>query len=964
MNSVSKNRNSIYIHKQEKWPEYSYADIYENICKLGTYLINAGIKPDCGRRVAICLSRTPEYVISFLACLLYGYCAVLLEDTYPEKRIEYILRDSGTEILIDTELIKTVLAGTYEIRKPSLEADEMTDAVITYTSGSTGNPKGVVHGQLDIADAVKRIAKCTELSSSDIVSAAAPFPFVTHFFDLLAPFVSGSGVVIASAEIRMDASKLAAFHRYHRVTAALIPPKVLRIYRKTTDTLRLVITTGEKIYDVSPNGYRLLALYGQTEMYGVTTFDIDRPYDLTPIGKPLDGVNAYILDADGKETAEGELCFSGSFFKGYLNDPEKTGHTLVKNPFKNLDGHPYMVRTGDIGRRLEDGNLVLLNRKDWMIKINGMRVEPGEVECTLRKMDGIRDAVVKSFEEDSHRVFLCAYYIAGPGTDLAADNIRAFLGSRLPPYMIPSFFIKMDAFPLNANGKVNRLALVKPDISSFLKEYVAPENPIQKRVCSAFAKVLSLDRVGITDDFFALGGDSIKVMAAAEELTDLPCNVRIIYKYRTPEKVSEAIENLEFLDRISEPEAERAKSLNPAIIPYQRYYIDYQLYAPKKTGTLMPFYLKIPSSKYSAEDIASALEKVLKHFAIFGTVFEFGRDGALRLSYRPERIQPVEIAVTSEKEAMAWCVADVKRPMPIRNELPYRIRLFVCEDKYILYLIFQHFLMDGTSQMNMLKALMDTLEGKNLWVDAYYYYLDMLENTHKLPEYRQKLGELSRVYFNDQYDKLPRFDHRTENRENITRYYQIAVPYSELAKKAEEKHISFGRLLNAAGLLALREYNGSDKVQICWIYTGRSEKWMEDIIGLTMAAIPIAIDFTATNSIDELLEEIKRQDGEIIPYATLSPALEKNSPVQNDCLTMIYEGGLKYPENIFENASEEYLFTYRTSAPNAMNCVFLPSPAENIAILCININAGVYREETAAAFEKLVEKYMLLILGL
>ena len=964
LKSAMQNSKNIFIHKQENWPEYSYADAYENICRIGTALTAAGITPDCGKRVAICLGRTPEYVFSFLACLMYGYCAVLLDDTYPEKRKEYILQSSGAEVLINAEFIKAVSVSTCERRPPLLQAEESTDAVITFTSGSTGLPKGVQHNQRGVADAVRRLIKYTELCPADIISADAPFPFVVHVFELLAPFVSGAGIVIASGEIRADAVKLADFHKCCKATAAFIPPSVLRIYKKTSDSLHLVLTGSEKVCSIVPDGYRLVSIYGQSETYPVTCFTIEKLYDVAPVGKPLEGVNAYILDESGKETAEGELCVSGNFFTGYLNDPEKTEKTLIKNPFESIDGYPYLTCTGDIVRRLKDGNILLLNRKDWMVKINGMRVEPGEIEITIREMDGICDAVVKSFEDDSHSVSLCAYYIVRSGAEIAADDIREYLRARLPYYMIPLFFVKMDAFPLNHHGKVNRLVLEKPDAASLSEEYAAPKNPVQERICNVFAKVLSLDRIGITDNFFALGGDSIKVMAAAKELDDLSVSVRTIYKYKTPEKISEGINRRESPECISEADAEQAKSQNPRIIPYQRHYIDYQLYAPKKTGALVPFYLKIPAPKYSAEEIASAIETVLRHFAVFGTVFEFGDDGELRLFYKPEYIEPVEIVKMPEAEALAWCTENVKKTVPIIGALPYRIRLFVCEDKYIFYMICQHALLDGSSQMNMLKAVIDTLEGKPLWEDTYYYYLEALEKSYTLPECRAKLEELSGVYFREDYDRLPKNDHTTDDKALIGRHYKMAVSYRELVKKAEAKDISLGCLFNAAGLLALKEYNKSDKVQLCWIYSGRYEEWIQKIIGITMTAIPVAINFNVTDSVEKLIEEIKRQESETIPYATLSPALEKNSPGLNDSLTMIYEGELKYPDNIFENAAEENLFPLRSGAPNAMECVLLPSPAEDSVTVCMNINTGLYDEDTAAKFEKLVEKNMLRILGI
>ena len=159
MEAAIQNSSNIFINKHLGQPKYTFADMYDNICRIGTYLSLLGIAPDVGNRVAICLGRTPEYIISFLACLLYGYCAVLVEDTYPKKRIDYILEDSEAKVLINTDFLQKVSVRVTKIIPPLLKATESTDAVITYTSGSTGNPKGVLQHQRSVAEAVRRLNK-------------------------------------------------------------------------------------------------------------------------------------------------------------------------------------------------------------------------------------------------------------------------------------------------------------------------------------------------------------------------------------------------------------------------------------------------------------------------------------------------------------------------------------------------------------------------------------------------------------------------------------------------------------------------------------------------------------------------------------------------------------------------------------------------------------------------------------
>ncbi|MCQ2397833.1 MAG: AMP-binding protein [Sphaerochaetaceae bacterium] len=912
-----------------------------------------------GTAVPVMMQRDAFSIAAEIGVLKAGAAFVPVIPSYPEERIDYIMNDCGAKLLIDDRFYEDLPEFDSEF-EPVSPCEEMV--MIIYTSGSTGHPKGVVYDLPAYNETVQRMSGYLAEVDPIIFGGFAPMSFGMHFLEYPAVLNCGGTTHILSDDVRKNPEKLEQYYKNNRISVGFLSPWLFSLFKNNLPDLKKVVFAGEKIFNIDPENYAVDVCYGMTEALDITNYRIDAPTKKAFIGTATQGTEVFLLDDQGKDAGflrEGEICAKGIYPKRYLNLPDET-----RNTFEETDDGEVIVHTGDIGIRHENGIIEFINRKDLMVKINGMRVDPSETEASILQMEGISGVAVKSFEDDTDKVFLCAYYTTEAETDIDADRIRAFLKNKLPYYMIPSFFVKMKSLPLNNSGKLDRFALKKPEISSFLSEYVAPENPIQERICNVFAEVLFIHKIGITDDFFSLGGDSVKVMTAASKLYDVHVTVKMIYKYRTPEKIADATKHLEFIEDISEEDAEKAKNSNPAIIPYQRHYIDYQLYAPKGNGGFIPFYLEIPEPRYTASEIASALEKVLKHFAVFGTVFEYGNDGELRLFYKPEYIKPVEIVESSENDAFDWCMKDFQKVAPVIGRLQYRIRLFVCEGKYILYMVFQHFIMDGASLINMLKALMDTLEGKRLWVDTYYYYLEVLEKTYKLPDYQNKQKEFLRLYFSNGYERLPKFDRFTKNGKHENIWSKISVPYSDFMRKAEAKDISIGNLFNAAGLLALKEYNGSDKVQLCWIYTGRYEEWMKKIVGITMTALPIAIDFSVTGSIDKLLKEINRQNSENIPYATLSPSLMNNSPVLNDSLTMIYESVLKYPDNLFENSSEKnsFFYSHRTSLSNTMECVLYPSYADDSVSICTNINTGVYKKETAEVFGKLVEKYMLRIL--
>ena len=316
------------------------------------------------------------------------------------------------------------------------------------------------------------------------------------------------------------------------MTHTFISPAVLANFHNRSKSLKVVFTGSEKLVNqCSRDGYLLYNNYGMTETLGTLLhFKVDKPYESTPVGVPNqeDGTELMLVGEDGKPVAEGEegeLVVKGCFCKGYYKDPERTAQLYQ-------DG---WLHTNDILRRLPDGNYVYVNRKDWMVKINGQRVEPGEVEQAIQRIDGVTKAmvkingqrvepgeveqaiqridgvtkaIVKGFDGKTGSQYLCGYYTSDG--DITPEAIRNTLAESLPPYMVPLHIVKVDKFSFLPNGKVNRKALLPPDSSELLSNYVAPTNEVERTLCEAFAQALGMEQVGIDDDFFMLGGDSIR----------------------------------------------------------------------------------------------------------------------------------------------------------------------------------------------------------------------------------------------------------------------------------------------------------------------------------------------------------------------------------------------------------------------------------------------------------------------
>nr|MCR4924007.1 AMP-binding protein [Lachnospiraceae bacterium] len=536
----------------------TFAELWDYSKKAASKLKRAGVCK--GDRITLELSRGPRYVGFMLGSWMIGAVFAALDSAYPADRLELIAKDCGAKIRVNDEFLigveKDIPMEDFE------ELEELDPSLIIYTSGSTGMPKGVLHSHRGIFESVKRNIKAVENSGVPYRIRnihLAPFSFVVGIISVLTPLAMGSTYYTVPYDVMRDPQKLADFIEDNKIVCAYISPKMLRIFTPRSNILRFAFTGSERVSGVYRDDFRILNGYGSSESAGgVLFFDIDKAYDNTPIGKPAGDEKVYILDEDGKEASEGELCLSGYFALGYLNRPEESAKTFTPNPFESIDGFSTMLHTGDIVRKLPDGNIVYLNRKDWMVKINGQRVEPGEIEGVIRNFDGVLDVAVKDFEGNNQQRFLCAYYTVKEGETVTDEALRKHSEEKLPEYMIPAFFIHMETLPLNANGKLDRKALPRPETDRFRAAYAAPENEHQKKITDSFEKVLGIEKISLDDNFFSLGGDSIKVMMLQNELQSngISLSAKTIFELRTPRLISEAKEEVSDLSVFKSREAE------------------------------------------------------------------------------------------------------------------------------------------------------------------------------------------------------------------------------------------------------------------------------------------------------------------------------------------------------------------------------------------------------------------------
>ena len=535
--------------------------------------------------VSVLIPRCEYMAIASLGIVKAGAAYQPLDPTYPEERLNFMMQDADARLLICDRSLRPKVN---EYQGDILYIDEITTTasspsatvprsfasgrlplsplpsslfILLYTSGSTGTPKGCQIEHRNIVAFCHWYQREYQLTSESRASAYASYGFDANMMDTWPALTIGASVHIISEDLRMNLVALNDYFEHNGITHCLMTTQIGRQFATEIDNHSLLHLNvgGEKLVPCNPpKNYMLHNAYGPTEGTIVaTSFIVDRLYANVPIGRPVDNMKAYVIDKQKHLLpigAPGELCLSGpQISRGYLNRPEQTAKAYEPNPFSNEDGYERIYHTGDIVRWLPDGNIEFVGRKDAQVKIRGFRIELTEVEAVVREYPQIKDATVQAFDAPGGGKFICAYIVSDEKVDV--QSLNAFIQERKPPYMVPAVTMQIDKIPLNQNQKVNKKALPTPELKQeeTTSSFVAPKTDLQKTICDIYSEVLGLERVGITDNFFLIGGTSILAIKVAMKcmLKGLHVVYSEIFQYAMPAELAAYLEGKEVNDSAS-----------------------------------------------------------------------------------------------------------------------------------------------------------------------------------------------------------------------------------------------------------------------------------------------------------------------------------------------------------------------------------------------------------------------------
>ncbi|GEO10786.1 polyketide synthase [Segetibacter aerophilus] len=536
-------------------------------------------KADTCDLIGVSASRGIQTIIAVLAILKAGKAYLPLDIDYPRERLLHVIEDARLKFCIappaETKLFESL--GVYVIetdsdsKKAILEQKAVPGSVayVLYTSGSTGKPKGVCMGHKALVNLLKWQGESSSSGVNTRTLQFAPLSFDVSFQEIFATLTTGGTLVLIENELRIEPEALLQFIEKEKINRIFLPFVALQYLTEAANASNLfpvcleeVITAGEQL-KITPAIERffsqlpicrLINQYGPTECHVVTECKLTGIPTAWPklpsIGKAIANTEILILDANHNELPHdetGELAISGaSLANGYLNNPELTASKFVEVERANGE-FKRVYLTGDLARKLEDGNIEYLGRKDDQVKIRGVRIELGEIEVVLNQISNVKQAVVIADEGEDDQKRLVAYLVSGDGKRDTA-NVKQYLSDQLPDYMIPSAFVWVQELPKTTSGKIDKKALPRPTITrpDLAVLYKAPKTIIEKRIVEVWTKVLGIDQPGVDDNFFELGGNSLLALKSVTILCEkfgytLP--VTKLYKFATAAAIADFLEN-------------------------------------------------------------------------------------------------------------------------------------------------------------------------------------------------------------------------------------------------------------------------------------------------------------------------------------------------------------------------------------------------------------------------------------
>lgn len=852
--------------------QMTYQELHERSNRLAHILRDKGVKPE--EIVAIMVDPGLEMFIGCTAIMKAGGAFLPIDPAHPRERIEYMLSDTQSRIILTQSHLADRLSGVEVLVLDKDEAlasgapvieiiNQPHDlAYVIYTSGSTGKPKGVLIEHRSLVNLVCWHKEYFQVTPADHSTKFAGFSFDGSVWEIFPYLSAGATIYVVPDRIRLDVNKINEYFEANRITIAFLPTQLCEQFMLLENhSLRILQTAGEKLKSYRPGEYHLINNYGPTEnTVHVTSFLVERAYANIPIGKPMNNTQVYILDRHNHLQPigiAGELCISGDgLARGYLNQPELTESKFVINPHTGKR----MYRTGDRAKWLPDGNLAFLGRMDYQVKIRGFRIELEEIENLLLSHDLISEAVVIDRENEHGEKYLCAYIVANE--ELAAAELREYLKHSLPDYMIPSYFVKLDQIPITVNGKIDKRALPEPKLTQEV-EYVPPTNEIEEKLVKIWSEVLGIERIGINDDFFALGGHSLKAMMVNNQTSkefDVELPVRQIFDDSTVKKLAKFIEEAEKTVFRAIKSVDK-REYYPVSSAQKRQYVINQL-DRNNTNYNIPFVTTF-TGEINVQQLEETFKKLIHRHESLRTSFV-----AIDEQVMQKIDDDVEFAIQVHqvsKDELHEVVNGLIQPFDLSKAPLLRASLVQYEGGNIFVMDMHHIIADGVSMNILVKDFFQLLAGNEL-PELSIQYKDFAvwqnEFTHSDLFKRQE-----KYWLETFADEIPVLNMPTDYLRPFIFDFagdQLDVVIGEevsaqLKMLASQNGATLFMVLLAAFNVLLAKYTNQEDIVVGTPIAGRHHADLENIIGMFVNTLALRNHPSMDKTFVQFLGEVKEK---------------------------------------------------------------------------------------------------------
>ncbi|MGV9747955.1 non-ribosomal peptide synthase/polyketide synthase [Rhodococcus zopfii] len=925
---------ALFAAAAESWPgnaavvaggtSLTYAQLSDRVNGLARRLIDAGAGP--GSLVAVALPRDESLIVALLAVLTAGAAYLPVDVTYPQDRISYMLEDGAPAVVLTTTadrqsipavpgvevlLLDTLDPAEFDTR-PVTDSDRVVPlrashpAYVIYTSGSTGRPKGVAVVHRNVVELLANAQPLFGFDETDVWTMFHSYAFDFSVWELWGPLLYGGTLVVVDYFTSRSPEQFRELVMRNGVTVLNQTPSAFYQFaeadRAATEdagadglSLRHVIFGGEALDLGKLTGWferyrdgapRLVNMYGITETtvhvsFLALTEEMARSSVASVIGRALPGLRVYVLDERLRPVpvgVQGQMYVAGEqLSRGYLGQPALTAGRFVADPYAPDGGSGLMYRTGDLARWNADGLLEYAGRSDFQVQLRGFRIELGEIESALTRCPGVAQAVavVRRSERAGDR--LVGYVVSRAGTTVDPVEVREAVGEFLTAYMVPDVVVVLDALPLTANGKLDRKALPEPVFE--VREFRAPQTPIEEIVAGVFAEVLDVERVGLDDDFFELGGNSLvatQVVSRLGAALDARIPVRELFEASSVESLASRLESHAGSGRLALHAQPRPARVPLSLAQQRMWFLN--RFDNESTAYNIPMALSL-TGRLDVVALRAAVADVVARHEVLRTVYPEHSGAPVQVVLPAAQAVPdLEPVQASESELPGLLAELAATAFDVTAAVPLQIRLYsLGAERHVLALVLHHISADGSSMGPFARDLMTAyaarLDGHAAnWNPLAVQYADYAIWQRQLLGAEDDAASLISQqirYWHDALADVPdQLELPTDRPRPATQSFRggrvafeiDAELHRRLGAVARGGNTTLFMVAHAAFAVLLARLSGTHDIAVGTPIAGRGERALDDLVGMFVNTLVLRTEVAPELSFGQLLESVRETD--------------------------------------------------------------------------------------------------------